>query len=425
MKRSAALLLFLPSLLLAQEPGVERTFTLEQSVQTALQNNPALLVAQDDVKIAEQRVSESLSSFLPKVDLNFSGSRYLADQYTIVSPELGNTLLRPSRDLQPDTFYAARIGFKQNLYNGGRMTNNLELAKAAREQSRINQDEVRGQVAFNAVKSFYDVLLARKQKALAEEAAQRADSFLERTPAWDEGTRAVWEALQGRFRRNLGERRRAEQKAYLDFLNTLGLELYTQAALEGPLESKPVNLDLSRLLAWAQESRLEIRATDFQREIDALAVNLLKAERYPVVALGGAYEYNDPTFPLRTRFWHTTLSVSLPIFDGFSSRSRLRQTRFQVDQNRVLRGQVQDRINTEVRDAYADAVYWQDEMGLRSDEMHRAGQALKDLQHSRNIPARAQAESWALEASQAYWESVHGHRVALAKLEKAVGRPLQ
>ena len=117
--------------------------------------------------------------------------------------------------------------------------------------------------------------------------------------------------------------------------------------------------------------------------------------------------------------------MSLPIFDGFSSRFRLRETRFQLDQNRVLQGQVQDKINTEVRDAYGDAVYWQNEMSLRSEEMLRAQRALKDLEHSRNIPARAQVESWALESSQAYWESVHGHRVALAKLEKAVGRPIQ
>lgn len=409
----------------AAEGVAERTFTLEQSVQTALQNNPALLVARDGVRIAEQRVWEAKSNFLPKADLQLNGSRYLAEQSTIVSPDLGTTLLRPSRGLEADTFYAARIGFKQTLYNGGRMGTNLRLAKAAQEQARVREEELKGDVAYNAVKSFYDVLLARKQKVLAEEAAERVDAFLERTPAWDEGTRAVWEALQGRFRRNLAERRRAEQTAYLDFLNTMGLELYTQAGLEGELFSRPFPLDLPKLLAWAQESRLELRATDFQREIDQLAVNLSRAERFPVVALGAAYEYNDPEFPLRTQLWHATLNVSLPLFDGFSSRARIRQGRYAANQNRVLRGQLLDKINTEVRGAQSDALYWQDEMDLRADEMARARRALKDLQGSRNIPARAQAETWALEASQAYWESVHGHRVALARLEKAVGRRIQ
>ena len=424
-KRWVAVLLFLPLSLTAQESGVERTFTLDQSVQAALVNNPGLLSAEAEVKIAEQRVGEARSNFFPKVDLQLNGSRYKARQDTIVSPDLGTILLSPSRGDNPDTFYAARLGAKQILYNGGRGGTNLRLAKAALEQARVREEDLRGQVVLSAVKSFYDMLLARKQKELAEEAAARVDAFLTRTPSWDEGTRAVWEALQGRFRRNLAERRRAEQRATLDFLNTLGLELYTLVDLSGRLSSSEVHLELPKLLAWAQESRLELRATDFQREIDQLAVNLSKAERYPVVALGAAYEYNDPTFPLRTQLWHTTLNVSLPIFDGFSSRSRIRQVRIQADQNRIQRGQLEDMINTEVRDAYGDVVYWQEEMSQRSDEMSRAQKSLRDLERSRNIPVRASAESWALEASQAYWESVHGHRVGLARLEKAVGRTVQ
>lgn len=409
----------------AVEAGVERTFTLEQSVQTALGNNPSVLAARDGVKIAEQRVWEARSNFLPKVDLQLNGSRYLAEQATIVSPDLGTTLLRPSRDLRPDTFYAARAGFKQTVYNGGRVGGTVRLAKAALAQSRIREEDFKSQAVFNAVKSFYDVLLARRQKALAEEAAQRVNVFIDRTPAWDDGTRAVWEALQGRFRRNLAERRRAEERATLDFLNTLGLELYTLVELQGDLSSAPISADLPRLLAWAQEARLEIRSTDFQQEIDQLSVNLSKAERYPVVALGAAYEYNDPSLPLRTQLWHATLNVSLPLFDGFSSRARIRQARYQLDQNRALRGQVQDRINMEVRNAHADVQYWQSEMALRKEEMTRARGALSELKGSKNIPARAEAETWALESSQAYWESVHGHRVSVALLEKAVGRPIQ
>jgi outer membrane protein TolC len=222
-----AALLFLAAALpaAAQDRGVERTFTLEQSVQMALANNPALLASQEGVRISQQRVWEAKASFLPKVDLQLNGSRYLAEQATIVSPDLGTTLLRPSRNLRPDTFFATRLGFKQTLYNGGRLGANLRLAKAAHEQSRIREEDLRSDTVLNAVKSFYDVLLARRQKALAEEAAQRVDGFIDRTPAWDEGTRAVWEALQGRFRRNLAGRRRAEERATLDFLNTIGHEL--------------------------------------------------------------------------------------------------------------------------------------------------------------------------------------------------------
>jgi outer membrane protein len=421
MMKTRLLLLVAAAIPLRAEGPAERTFTLEQSVQTALQNNPALLVVSDDARIAEHRVREAWSSFLPKVDLQLNGSRYLAEQATVISPDLGTTLLPPSRHLQADTFYTARLGLKQNLYNGGRMSNTVRLAKAGLEQTRIQQEQLRGQVVLTAVSSFYDVLLSRKKKALAEEAAQRADTLADRAPAGEE--RIALEALQGRFRRLLAENRRREDQATLEFLNTLGLELYTSVALAGELTSKPVSLELNRLLAQAQESRLELRATHFQSEIDQVSVNLLKAERFPVVALGAAYEYNDPSFPLRSQLWHATLNVSLPIFDGFSSRARIRQTRLRVNRNRVQRGQVQDRISTEVRDAYGELMYWQSEMTARGEELSHARTALEKTR--RDLAARVQAESWALEAGQAYWESVHGHRIALTKLEKAVGRPIQ
>lgn len=425
MKRRVLFLLLAAATAAAQEPGVERVFTLEQSIQTAMANNPSLLAARAEVKSAEQRVREARASFLPKVDLQLNGSRYLAEEATIVSPDLGGTLLRPSRNVLADNFYAARLGMKQILYNGGRLGTNVRLAKAALEQARIHEEELRGAVVMNSVKSFYDVLLARNRKDLAEEASRRVDRFLDKTPAWDDGSRAVWEALQGRFRRDLAASRRSEERATLDFLGTTGLELYTLVALKGTLSSTEVSLDLPKLLAWAHQSRLDIQATNFQDEIDQLAVNLSKAARYPVIALGGAYEYNDPEFPLRTQLWHATLNVSLPVFDGFSSRARIRQARYQAERNRVLRSRLEDQVNAEVRTAYGDVVYWQKEMVLRRTEMERSRKALKDLERSRNLPARATAESWALEAGQAYWESVHGHRVSLARLEKAVGRAVQ
>jgi outer membrane protein TolC len=46
--------------------------------------------------------------------------------------------------------------------------------------------------------------------------------------------------------------------------------------------------------------------------------------------------------------------VNLPIFDGFASRARIRQSRLIASQNRIARAEVEDRINREVRESYND-----------------------------------------------------------------------
>ncbi|MBI4397424.1 MAG: argininosuccinate lyase [Elusimicrobia bacterium] len=407
----------------SDEAPMERTLTLEQSIDTALQNNQALISAEEGIHIAEQRVWESKSQLYPKIGLNFSASRYLAEQDYVLPPEFGSVLFRPSRELEPDTFYTTRVWLKQPLYNGGRTRDNILLAKASLKQTRIRREGIRAQVVYDATRSFYDVLLARQQIALYEEAARDAESLAAQMPSKPQRWLMDVQALQDRFRRGLDEKRRREEKAYLEYLNHLGVELYTRVGLEGKLETKITELDQAKLLAQAQESRLEIQGTEYQKEIDRLAVNLSQSERHPVVSLGAGYEMNDFEFPLDTIQWNATFNISLPVFDGFSSRSRIRQKKMQASQNRILRTEIEDQINKDVRDSHSELLYWQNEIARREDELRRAQATIADLQSGSEWADLARAREWLLENQLAYWEAIHGHRVAMARLAQAVGKP--
>jgi hypothetical protein len=80
-------------------------------------------------------------------------------------------------------------------------------------------------------------------------------------------------------------------------LSAVGLELYTQVELiPETWTTTPVQEPLAKLLARAQEARLEIRGTEYQREIDRLAVNLSESQRNPVVVFGATYELNNADF---------------------------------------------------------------------------------------------------------------------------------
>lgn len=426
----------IPSLLLAallaaplgaaeKTERVEQVLTLPQSVQRALLNNQKLLSAREDIRIAEHRVWEARSQFLPQAGLNFSGSRYLAEQYFTMSPEFGSLLLPPSRQSEADSYYSARGWIKQPIYNGGRSRNTMLLAKADLERARIQFDEIHSQVTLDVVTAFYDLLLVRKQIALTKTVADRVDKLTRGVGPDSPARFAEKSALTARLRRALAEKEHRERDAYLRFLETLGIELYTSLDLTGEIETQTIPLDLPKLLAWAQQFRSEIRRTDFQKEINRLAVNLSMAERFPVVALGAGYEFTDPEFPLLNTQWNATLNVSLPLFDGFASRARIRQKRAQANQSRIERTELEDKINLEVRQAYGDVMYWQNEMAMRGVEEKSLSQAAGRLGDSSDGLSRARLALDLLDAQEASWTAVHGHRVALAKLEKAVGRPLR
>ena len=48
-------------------------------------------------------------------------------------------------------------------------------------------------------------------------------------------------------------------------------ELNTNVALKGQLQTQPVEIDLPKMLAWSTQYRSELRQTEFQQELDALA----------------------------------------------------------------------------------------------------------------------------------------------------------
>lgn len=419
------------AILLAPSPAreedrarVEQTLSLEQSLQRALQNNQRVLSTRDDIRIAENQVREVQAQFYPQAGVNLNASRYGADRDFVLPADFGSTFFPRTGD-DTKSFYSGRAWLRQPLYNGGRSINNLRLAQANVERARTQYEEIKNSVIFDATKAFYDLLLLRKQIELAKKTSKRISDLSAQIPVTDYRRRAEAQAIQNRLRRRLAEKNRLEQKAYLSFLETLGIELYTSVGISGELDTTIMPLDLAKLLAWAQESRLELRRTDYQREIDRLAVNLSQAERYPVIALGGAYELNNSEFPLDSNEWSATLNVSLPLFDGFSSRARIRQRKIQADQSRLQRTEIEDKIHLEVRDTYGDLMYWQDEMLLRETERQRSEETIAHLEKGGDPVERARTQEWLLEAEEAYWTAVNGHRVALARLEQAVGRPLK
>jgi outer membrane protein TolC len=396
----------------------DRVLTLDQSVQTGLQNSQSLLSASDDVRMAQQRIVEARSLYYPTLALNMNASRYRAKDYVALPGEFGSTVLSPSAD--PDEFYAGRAQLRQMLYNGGRNKANLQLAEAALAQARIREESIRSQVTVDAVRTFFDVLLAEKRWALAEKARQEVLAFSVKVRGPDATT---LNAMASRLRRRQADARRDLEAARLAYLSAVGLELYTTVELTGDLTTTPIQESLPKLLARAQEARLEIRGTEYQREMDRLAVNLTESERNPVVVFGAAYELNNSDFPLDRAFWNATLNVNLPIFDGFASRSRIRQSRLLASQNRIARAEVEDRINREVRETYNDVMFWQSEIGERKKDLDRLLATTNNERGSATVDS-ALSRSELMEAWEAYWESIHGHRVARAKLEKAVGLPL-
>src|SRR5438445_28340 len=84
-----------PAVAQPETATTERPLNLQESERLAQLNSASLLAAEQGIVIAQQRIQEADTLFLPEVGLQASGTRYSAYYPTALAPELHSILLFP------------------------------------------------------------------------------------------------------------------------------------------------------------------------------------------------------------------------------------------------------------------------------------------------------------------------------------------
>lgn len=396
----------------------ERTFTLDDAVRTALQNDSRLLSAQQDRTIADLRVKEARYRFLPEFGLQASGTKYEARYPFSLGQDFRNILLFPGAD--SENFYSGRGYATLSLYEGGRQLGTLRLAKAAQKQAATIYESVKMDVRRRVKEAFYRAL-ERQERHVSLKALQQQAERLLQGGGLGGFERVEAEALLGSVRSRASEAEHELALARLDFIRALNIEQDSPFRLVGELEAKPQDLALKNLGLWAMELRPELQSETYKAEMDAISVNLAQGRRIPSVFLAGDYEVNAARFPLRNNNWSGTLGVRIPFsYDYFT---QLRSKRAEQRQGQLNRAALQDKVKGEVREAHEKLLYWQRELPLREQAQKRV-QSLYEAASGGGLP-RLRALVAMSEVKLAWLAAVTEHLLAQARLERAVGRELK
>jgi outer membrane protein TolC len=399
-------------------PGApDRVYTLDDALRL-IRNDPNLQAAQQDVTIAESRVTEAELRFLPEVGLQASATKFNAIYPFSLSGDFRNILLFPS-DRQ--NIYSGRAYFNMPLYEGRRTLNTLHLAQAAYKQALARRDSVRMELNLKVKSAFYRLLLAQESAAADDEERAAAEKLpLSGLGAWEsieaQGLLAEVESRADRAAHDL-------QSARMDFLKSLNLELDTPFRVDGKLATEPVKVQIERSVLWAMELRPELQSQTYKAQMDAIGVNLALGRRYPTVYMAGDYEQTAQSFPLNKNNWDLSVGVKLPF--TYDLWSQLKQKRAEQRQGQLTRSELQDRVRLEVRQAAESLRYWQEELPRRERRWRRVSEMLAAAS---GRPASALEKLRAREAvltlRQSYLSAVTEHLLARARLSRAVGREI-
>ncbi len=349
---------------LAQEPAVP--LTLKDAVKLALMRNPEVLIAEEELNELKGKVTEVRSEALPQVTFQGFGIRVRdpsflnSSSFDNVPPEFRDALV-PS----PSNLFELGLNIKQPLYNAGRVSKALRLAKESLGEKAAVQEAIRQQLIFKVLQAFNDMLLAQANLAVVRETYQQRLKHLEQARSrFNHGVATEIDVLRSEV--NVANMEpeiiRAENHVRLAraaINNLIVADIDAPTEIKGSLVFQPwTGGSLEEIQRRALESRPELQVAQRQVQQGRYAESLARAEKGLTVDMEAQYGFNVRR--IRNLFsndfarWSVAVNFKLPLLDSGRKSGLMAQAsaRFRAAEQRLA--QLQNDVRLEVKQAYDD-----------------------------------------------------------------------
>ena len=437
----------------AQEPV--QTFTLSEGINYALRNNREFQVAQKDVELAAEKVKEARAALLPQLTLN-TGYTFNGDlPTTVLSGDFPSGLggPAPQDDTTDETangtpsepielqFGAAhnlqgQAQVRYPLFTWGQLGNLYRQAVLGEQAAEKALEAVRLDIELQVCQAFHGLLLAEAFVEVVEQALAQVEkryALAETQKATGITTRL--EVIRANVqvvntRSQLIQARNQYKLAQEYFKITLGLPLDQSISIDGELHAENKQVDFESAITTALAQRPEIQQLDIQEQIGEKQVKVAKAGNKPMLSTFGNYTFNDSERQSLDTSWSVGVSIQIPIFDGFTTRSQVNQARVRLDQVRTNKDQLLDGIKLEVKSAVFDLQAAQKLIEAQEGITEQAAEGLRiaNVQHEAGLIIGVELTDVELSHTQAQvnrLQAIHDYLIAIARLERAIGTRLE
>jgi len=320
-----------------------RVFTLEEAVDFALKNYPAVRASLERVRSAEAGVGLARTTYLPRTDTLWQTNRATDNNIagllipnSVIAPITGPVTLSPSN--QSAWGSAGGLLFSWEPLDFGYRGAKVDAARAVQSRASAEESLTRLDVGFVTVNAYLTLLAAQQTVRAAQADVERRGTFTKSVHVLvDNQLRAGADASRAdaelaRARVNLARAQQQEATSRAALANILGIADQSVEVREGVLLSAPpaaaprassvsANPFAQAQHARVQESESLVRALDrsyypklyLQSEIMGRGSGVDPTGKF----LGGS----EGLGPDRAN-WATGVTVTFPVFDIFSIKSK-------------------------------------------------------------------------------------------------------
>lgn len=369
--------LLITTVLFAQEANQKQSsFTLQQAIEYAIENNYSAINAKRDIEAAKQKKWETTASGLPQISSNLQYLNNLDFQVQGVS---GNAF-NPGGD--PNEISTIAFGTKhsanasatlnQLIFDGSYIVGlqsakvYLQISQNAKEKTDLEIKEMVTNAYGNVLLARESVLILEKNKVTLEKTLFETSETFKNGLTEEENVEQLQITLT-QLKSSLSNAQKRAEIA-LNFLKiAMGIGVSKDIILSEKLDDLAVkNLDLAMLSEeYDSKNTIDYKIQQNNEESKRL---LLKLERFRALpTIGAQLNYGANTFSNEFdiissqqkwfNYSNFGVNISLPIFSSFRDRARTQQAKIALEQAKTLLTETEQRLKLQYQQAKTDYEY--------------------------------------------------------------------
>ena len=362
----------------SQEPV---KLTLSQAIHYAVNNEPLIKEAQDQVSIAKAKADELHSAFLPHAAISLN--------YNLIGPTpfIAIPFMNGAKfPMAVHNNFDEHIGVQYLIYDFNRRKETLKLLRSneVTEAEKINM--IRNQLSYETAQVYYSIIyLERSIKVMDRQISDLEEHLVVAKKLVATGSAIGLDTISTSVRLTALQNAKAnvinqKKKAAVILGSLMNFPKDKKFEVEGNLEMPSSRYQLETLIKEAYMQREELKLNSLVEHTATLNKAVINKSNMPTLSAFGSAGvkngYPDDLPKMRANYV-VGLTANIPVFDGFLKKSKLVTADKQIQSISDRAAVLQQKISTEVHQALLD--YRNDKVQLKTaeEEIAQAKAAMK------------------------------------------------
>jgi len=348
---------------------------LKDAILIAYKGNKEIQLDEYGIAIARANIMEARSGFLPDVNLVASYTR----NYKTREPPNIFTGYKNNNVLG--------VTLAESVYDGGSTISKFNQAKLGFKVSEETLRAKKLDIEFETKRLYYGLLLAYEVERIAKDLVSKAQAHYEETEGlFKQGIVSRFDVLQSKVQVSLliPELVRAGNAIEVinaEFMKLLSLKIRDVVKPKSELLCNFIEPREDEFLKIAYLNKPEMILKSLNIDVKKWGIELSKSGWRPQLNVNAGYNYtagnlNDMFTPKQDN-WNAGVSLSIPLFDGFSTKGKVDAAKAQYSQSIISKEQVVDGVAVDIRKGCLNLAQARAIINSQKDNLGEAKEALR------------------------------------------------